>query len=87
MIPFKGTIRRRGYTWNLFIYAGKDKKDVSTSVVLNLAEDLGWVGVCITENWYKSLQLAHILLDRKMHSLGTFQSNRKGNPIKAVQKS
>lgn len=80
-----------GYTWNMSIYAGKEKQDdllsVSTKVVLKLATDLLGCGrLCVTDNWYTSLQLAHILLDNKTHCLGTLRSNRKGNPVEVIQK-
>nr|CAH7732308.1 unnamed protein product [Callosobruchus chinensis] len=49
-----------GYTWNMSIYAGREKQD-----------DL--------------LSLAHILLDKKTHFLGTLRNNRKGNPPEVIQ--
>ncbi|XP_063913566.1 piggyBac transposable element-derived protein 4-like [Zophobas morio] len=81
-----------GYTWNISIYAGKEKTTdnplaVSTQIVLKLAKDLLGSGrLCITDNWYTSLQLAHILLDHKTHCLGTLRANRKGNPPEVIKK-
>ncbi|XP_044765983.1 piggyBac transposable element-derived protein 4-like isoform X1 [Coccinella septempunctata] len=83
----------KGYTWNLSIYAGKERTSdsslaVSTQIVLKLAKDLLQSGrICVIDNWYTSLQLAHILLDRKTHCLGTLRSNRKGNPTEVIKKN
>ncbi|KAJ8937948.1 hypothetical protein NQ318_013204 [Aromia moschata] len=87
-----------GYTWNMSIYSGKEKEQiaitpntesilVATKVVLNLSEELLGSGrICVIDNWYTSLQLAHILLDKHTHCLGTLRSNRKGNPNEVIKK-
>ncbi|KAJ8933858.1 hypothetical protein NQ318_004689 [Aromia moschata] len=87
-----------GYTWNMSIYSGKEKEQiantpntesilVATKVVLNLSKELLGSGrICVIDNWYTSLQLAHILLDKHTHCLGTLRSNRKGNPNEVIKK-
>ncbi|CAH1957383.1 unnamed protein product [Acanthoscelides obtectus] len=81
---------QNGCTWNLSVYAGKVKEGqlaVSTSIVLKLARNLLGSGrICVIDNWYTSLQLAHILLDNKTHCLGTLRNNLKGNPDKVLKK-
>lgn len=80
----------RGYTWNLKVYAGKEADggvSVPTKIVTSLAENLLDSGrVIITDNYYTSLELANILLDRKTHLIGTLRSNRRGNPRDVIQK-
>lgn len=82
-----------GYTWNISVYAGKEKTTenslaVSTKIVLKMAKDLLKSGrICVIDNWYTSLQLAHILLDNKTHCLGTLRANRKGNPTNVVKRT
>lgn len=81
-----------GYTWNMSVYAGKGKSQntslaVSTKIVLDLSKELLGSGrTCITDNWYTSLQLAHILLDKQTRCLGTLRSNRAGNPRDVINK-
>lgn len=80
-----------GYTWNLRIYAGKEKGDgnasVSTNIVINLSRDLLNSGrTIIADNYYTSLELTNILLDSKTHYIGTLRANRRGNPKEVVQK-
>ncbi|XP_044754995.1 piggyBac transposable element-derived protein 4-like [Coccinella septempunctata] len=73
-----------GYTWNIRIYAGKEKEgnaSVPTNVVLNLSENLLDTGrTIVADNYYTSLELANVLLDRKTHYIGTLRANRRGNP-------
>jgi hypothetical protein len=82
----------KGYTWNMSVYAGQEKTPdkslaVSTKVVLNLSKQLLGSGrICIIDNWYTSLQLAHLLLDNKTHCIGTLRGDRKGNPTEVVKK-
>ncbi|KAK9696791.1 Transposase IS4 [Popillia japonica] len=74
----------KGYTWNLQIYAGKQRDkgaSVPTNLVMNLSKDLLDAGrTIVTYNYYTSVELANRLLDRGTHLVGTLRSNRKGNP-------
>ncbi|XP_014676879.1 PREDICTED: piggyBac transposable element-derived protein 4-like [Priapulus caudatus] len=75
-----------GYIWKFIVYTGKeanlkrDGKLLSTSVVLDLAEDLLDKGYKIyMDNFYSSPELAQILVDRNTDAVGTLRLNRKGN--------
>lgn len=39
-----------------------------------------------TDNYYTSVSLAHVLLEKKTHLVGTLRSNRKQNPREVTQK-
>ena len=72
-----------GYTWNLKIYGEKvatPGMSVPTKVVLNSGRTV------VTDNFYTSLELANILLDKQTHLLGTLRSNRRGNPKDVISK-
>lgn len=73
-----------GYTYNLQVYAGKALDQTKTTpleVVMKLCEPIFDQNrtLCI-DNWYTSLPLAHQLLDRNTHPIGTLRSNRRGLP-------
>jgi hypothetical protein len=75
----------KGYTHNLKIYSGKEQtpteKPVATKVVLELMQPLLDSGrVLCTDNFYTSVSLAHELLARNTHLIGTLRKNRKFNP-------
>jgi hypothetical protein len=74
-----------GYTYDFKIYCGKEKVNskysVPTSVVMGLCENLLDHGRTIyVDNYYTSVELAHKLLDRQTHLVGTLRKNRKGIP-------
>lgn len=72
-----------GYTYDFRVYCGKEKgkSSVATKVVMSLMSSLLDKGRTLcTDNWYTSVALAHELLKRKTHLLGTLKSNRKNNP-------
>ncbi|KAF5281757.1 hypothetical protein FQR65_LT14552 [Abscondita terminalis] len=77
-----------GYTYNLMVYQGKHetgKHDLSSHVVMELCKDYLDKGrILITDNFYTNLPLAHELLKRNTHSLGTVRKNRKGLPKEVV---
>ncbi|CAH1984331.1 unnamed protein product [Acanthoscelides obtectus] len=80
-----------GYTWNIRIYAGKEKQErdasVGTNIVLKLSQDLLDTGrTIVADNYYTSLELANILLDHKTHYIGTLRANRRGNPKEVILK-
>ncbi|KAF2892986.1 hypothetical protein ILUMI_13184 [Ignelater luminosus] len=66
------------------VYEGKTEtggKDLATHVVLNLCKDYLDSGrILITDNFYTNIPLAHELLRRKTHLLGTIRKHRKGIP-------
>lgn len=71
--------------WNLSVYIGQDLGDgdlmASENVVLSLADGLLDNGRTIfLDNFYSGIHLAHYLLDRQTHCVGTFRSNRKYIP-------
>ncbi|CAH1977065.1 unnamed protein product [Acanthoscelides obtectus] len=75
----------KGYTYNLKVYSGKEdnptSQSVASRVVLELMEPLLDCGrLLCTDNFYASVSLAHELLDRKTHLIGTLRKNRKFNP-------
>lgn len=80
----------KGYTYNLKVYCGNDKvneQSSSESVVMSLAENLLDKGRTIyTDNYYTSIHLAHTLLKRNTHLVGTLRSNRKMNPKEVTEK-
>lgn len=75
---------KNGYTYNMKIYCGRESEPgmpVSSSVVLTLMKDLLDSGrLLYTDNYYTSIHLAHELLMRSTHLVGTLRSNRKLNP-------
>lgn len=80
-----------GYTWNIRIYAGKEKYEgdasVPTNIVIKLSKDLLNSGrTIVADNYYTSLELANILLSNKTHYIGTLRANRRGNPEKVIGK-
>lgn len=80
-----------GYTWNIRVYAGKERNEgtasVPTNVVINLSEGLLNSGrTVVADNYYTSLELANILLDQQTHYIGTLRANRRGNPKEVIQK-
>lgn len=75
----------QGYTYNIKIYAGKEETPtetpVGTRVVSELMEPLLQSGrILCTDNFYTSVGLAHELLEKKTHLLGTLRKRRKYNP-------
>nr|CAI5863377.1 unnamed protein product [Callosobruchus analis] len=58
-----------------------NEQPVASRVVLELMEPLLDCGrLLVTDNFYTSVSLAHALLDRKTHLIGTLRKNRKYNP-------
>ena len=79
-----------GYTFNLKVYCGRDVVEegvpVSSSIVMTLMENLLDSGrIVYTDNFYTSVHLAHQLLERSTHLVGTLRSNRKLNPPDVVK--
>ncbi|CAH2017248.1 unnamed protein product [Acanthoscelides obtectus] len=72
------------------VYVGQDKTEgqaSSQNVVLTLAENLLYEGRTIyTDNYYTSVSLAHELLEKKTHLVGTLRANRKLNPKEVTEK-
>lgn len=80
-----------GYTYDFKIYCGKEKdpkENIPTAVVMNLCDPLLDCGrtVCV-DNYYTSVDLAHKLLERKTHLVGTLRKNRKNNPKPVIGKN
>lgn len=80
-----------GFTWNIRIYAGKERNEgnasVPTNIVLNLSRELLNSGrTIVADNYYTSLELANLLLDEKTHYIGTLRANRRGNPREVLDK-
>lgn len=76
---------KRGYTYNLKIYSGKEQNQneqpIANRTVLELMKPLLDCGRTLcTDNFYTSVSLAHDLLGRKTHLIGTLRKNRKFNP-------
>lgn len=73
-----------GYTHNFQIYSGKElkrRRDIAEEVVLELMNDYLDEGrTTVTDNWYTGINLAHTLLSRKTHLIGTLRRDRKGIP-------
>lgn len=78
----------KGYTWNVKMYVGRDTgASVPTQVVITLANDLLESGrTIVTNNYYTSLKLANLLLDKKTHLIGTIRSNKRGIPRAVITK-
>lgn len=81
----------QGYTYDFKIYCGTEKNTTSdsvpTSIVMGLCKNLLDSGRTIfVDNYYTSMELAHKLLDRQTHLVGTLRKNRKGIPKDIVQK-
>lgn len=78
-----------GYTYNLKVYCGRDAQPglpVGSSVVMDLTKNLLDAGrVLYTDNFYTSIYLAHELLNRSTHLVGTLRTNRKLNPKEVTQ--
>ncbi|CAH1983590.1 unnamed protein product [Acanthoscelides obtectus] len=79
-----------GYTYNFKIYAGKNLDqghNTPTSVVMSLFEPILDSGRTLaTDNWYTSVDLAKILMDRQTYLIGTLRKNRRGLPKDLVNK-
>lgn len=79
-----------GYTYDFRIYCGQEKRgpeNVATSVVMKLCDPLLDNGRTIyVDNYYTSVELAHKLLERKTHLVGTLRKNRKNNPKDVITK-
>lgn len=79
-----------GYTFDLKVYVGNDKDpniSASSKIVLQLMEPLLHQGrILYTDNYYTSITLAHELLKRETHIVGTLRSNRKLNPEEVTKK-
>lgn len=76
-----------GYTYNLSVYSGKDTNRSNTNiscagkVVLSLMDNyLNEGRTLIVDNFYTGLQIAHILLDKNTHIVGTLRKNVKDCP-------
>lgn len=80
----------KGYTYNVQVYCGRDKVDelpASERIVLLLADNLLGKGRTIyTDNFYTSMSLAHSLLNKSTHLVGTLRANRKLNPKHVIEK-
>lgn len=79
-----------GYTYDFKVYCGKEKKEedsVPSKVVMNLMDNLLDKGRTLcTDNYYTSVSLAHGLLQRQTHLIGTLRFNRKYNPKNVIEK-
>jgi hypothetical protein len=78
-----------GYTYDFRVYCGNDKgaTSVATKVTMALMNDLLDKGRTLcTDNWYTSVALAHELLQRNTHLVGTLKRNRKNNPASVTGK-
>ena len=76
-----------GYTYNFEIYVGKESQEsgsglgIAHDVVVTLAKCYFDEGkTVVTDNFYTSIPLAHTLLARRTHLVGTVRVNRKGLP-------
>ena len=76
-----------GYVWNISIYCGKGKENVTAgldhlgSIVVTLAEPLLNEGrLLVADNWYSSIPLANYLREKNTEYCDTMRSNRKGIP-------
>lgn len=82
----------RGYTYTVKVYVGKEGNSTPTgtvteNVVLDLTKDLVNEGrELYTDNFYTSVNLARILLQKKTHLVGTLRKTRRNNPT-AVTKA
>ncbi|KAF2896357.1 hypothetical protein ILUMI_09820 [Ignelater luminosus] len=78
-----------GYTYEFKIYCKKEKSEesVPTKVVLDLMNTLLDKGPTLcTDNYCTFENLAHNLLQRQTHLIGTLKSNRKFNPKSVTEK-
>ncbi|XP_037866663.1 piggyBac transposable element-derived protein 4 [Bombyx mori] len=77
-----------GYTYKLELYAGKNHEPLNTTpknVVMSICKEILDLGHTVaTNNSYTSLDLAHELLDRNTHLLGTLRKNSKGLPKQVI---
>lgn len=73
-----------GYTYKIRVYAGKEEAkatSLSTNVVLELSYDYLSAGRTIyTDNFYTSLELAKLLLEKQTHLVGTVRASRRDLP-------
>nr|CAH7716672.1 unnamed protein product [Callosobruchus chinensis] len=78
-----------GYKYNLKVYCGRYAQPgvpVAFSVVMELSKNLLDSGrVLHTDNFCTSMHLAHELLKRGTHLVGTLRSNRKLNPQDVIK--
>lgn len=78
-----------GFTYDLQIYSGNDKtryQSVPDTVVFHLSKDLLDSGRTIyTDNFYTSVTLAHSLLKKRTHLVGTLRQNRRHNPTEVTK--
>nr|CAI5837030.1 unnamed protein product [Callosobruchus analis] len=79
-----------GYTHNIKVYCSKDTQNggnASSNVVMSLLDGLVDQGRTLyTDNYYTSVSLAHKLIDRKTHLVGTVRANRKLNCTEVVRR-
>ena len=70
------------------MWQGKvDGSSVPTNIVVKLCEPLLDCGRSIyVDNYYTSIELAHKLLERNTHLVGTLRKNRKNNPKDVINK-
>lgn len=77
---------KSAYTYHVKIYAGKGSNNtpeylMGTSVVLELMEPfLNSGSTLYVDNYYNSVELAKILLEKNTHLVGTLRSDRLGIP-------
>ncbi|KAJ8927303.1 hypothetical protein NQ314_020253 [Rhamnusium bicolor] len=70
-----------GYTYNLIIYAGKNRYGHSYNISMELMKGhLNEGGTPYVDNFYTSVHLVSTLLDKKTYICGTLQSNPKRIP-------
>lgn len=78
-----------GYTWNTKIYCGKETtgRNVTVSTVFEIMEPLLKSNRTLcTDNFYTSVTLAHLLMEKKTHLVGTLRGRRQFNPKAVVNK-
>lgn len=81
-----------GYCYNMILYSGKNTAEISnyglsTQIVLDLSEKYLDDGrLLYADNFYSSVTLAKLLLQRKTHYSGTLRINRKHNPKQVTSK-
>nr|CAH7755185.1 unnamed protein product [Callosobruchus chinensis] len=88
----------RAFIDDKIIEAMEDQTNLYASQVLCDAEDISresrlhqWTPTSkgrtiVADNYYTSLELANILLDKQTHYIGTLRSNRRGNPREVIEK-
>jgi hypothetical protein len=74
-----------GYTFNLLVYTGKGdggrEVNHAHNVVMKLIEGLENQGrIVVVDNFYTSIGLSEVLIEKKTFICGTLRSNRKGLP-------